>query len=184
LRRWSEDEPDWTDRLLESNLDLDNERLRAPLLRLAEELRHPGLASDALAELLLGQAAIELARHCAALKDPPAASGLSAWRLRLIDERLLEVRAPPTLDELARLCGLSPRQLTRGFRASRGASIGAHIAARRAEFAKRLLATDESLKSIAHSLGFASHSSFTAAFRRATGMTPRQFRQQLARKAR
>jgi AraC family transcriptional regulator len=184
LRRWTEDDPDWTDRLLQANLDLDNERLRAPLRRLAEELRHPGLASGALAELLLGQAAIELARHCDILRDAPAAGGLSASRLRLIDERLSDVRAPPTLDELAGLCGLSVRQLTRGFRASRGEPIGAYITARRAELAKRLLATDESLKAIAHSLGFASHSSFTSAFRRATGVTPRRFRQQLARKTR
>ena len=176
LRRWSEDDLAWTDRLLEAGLDVANPRLRATLLRLAEELRAPGLAGPAMAELLVGQATIELARHCAALQDGPARGGLAAWRLRLIDERLAEVRAPPTLDELAGLCGLSVRQLTRGFRASRGGTIGDHIAGKRAELAQRLLATDESLKAIAHTLGFASHSSFTSAFRRATGLTPRQFR--------
>lgn len=177
LRRWTEDELEWTDRLLESGLDLAAANLRAPLMRLAEELRAPGLAGAALAELLVGQVTIELARYCAGLKERPASGGLAAWRLRLIDERLSEVREPPTLDELAVLCNLSVRQLTRGFRASRGCPVGDHIAAKRAEFAKRLLASDESLKSIAHSLGFASHSSFTSAFRRATGETPRQFRQ-------
>lgn len=177
LRKWSEDELEWTDRLLETGLDVTNARLRAPLVRLAEELRAPGLAGPALTELLVGQVTIELARHCAAIKDSPASGGLAAWRLRLIEERLSQVREPPTLDELAGLCNLSVRQLTRGFRASRGAPIGDYIARTRADFAQRLLATDESLKSIAHSLGFASHSSFTSAFRRATGETPRQFRQ-------
>jgi AraC family transcriptional regulator len=177
LRRWSEGELGWTDRLLESGLDLSNANLRAPLMRLAEELRAPGLAGAALAELLVGQVTIELARHCAALKERPESGGLAAWRLRLIDERLSEVREPPTLDDLASLCNLSVRQLTRGFRASRCGTLGDHIAAKRAEFAKRLLATDEGLKTIAHCLGFASHSSFTSAFRRATGETPRQFRQ-------
>jgi AraC family transcriptional regulator len=181
LRRWSERELDWTDRLLEAGLDVANPRLRAALARLAEELRAPGLAGQAMAELLLGQVTIELARHCAAVEQAPARGGLAAWRLRRIDERLAEVRAPPTLEELAELCGLSVRQLTRGFRASRGGSIGDHIAERRAELAKRLLATDESLKAIAHTLGFASHSSFTSAFRRVAGMTPRQFRQQRGR---
>jgi AraC family transcriptional regulator len=181
LRRWSEDDLEWTDRLLESGLDVANPRLRAALLRLAEELREPGLGGPAMAELLMGQATIELARHCAALSAEPANGGLAAWRLRLIDERLAEVRAPPSLAELAGLCGLSVRQLTRGFRASRGGSIGEHVAARRAELAARLLANEESLKSIAHTLGFASHSSFTSAFRRATGATPKQFRQQRAR---
>jgi AraC family transcriptional regulator len=47
----------------------------------------------------------------------------------------------------------------------------------RLDNAKRLLATDQSVKAIAYSLGFASPSSFCFAFRRATGETPRQFRQ-------
>ena len=36
----------------------------------------------------------------------------------------------PSLAELAELCALSVRQLTRGFRASRGCSLGEHIAQR------------------------------------------------------
>ncbi|CAN7514766.1 helix-turn-helix transcriptional regulator [Phenylobacterium sp. LjRoot225] len=176
VRKWTEDELDWTDRLLEANLDVASSALRAPLLRLADELRHPGLAGAAMAELLMGQVTIELARHCAALKDAPASGGLAAWRLRLIDERLAQVGPPPGLDELAGLCALSVRQLTRGFRASRGRPLGEHIACQRAELAKRRLVGDESLKEIAHALGFASHSSFTSAFRRATGVTPREFR--------
>jgi AraC family transcriptional regulator len=81
-----------------------------------------------LAELLMGQVTIELARHCQALKDSPAAAGLAAWRLRRIDERLAEAGPPLSLDELAALCALSARQLTRGFRASRGRALGDHIA--------------------------------------------------------
>jgi AraC family transcriptional regulator len=73
------------------------------------------------------------------------------------------------------------RQLTRGFRANRGRSIGDHVAQCRLDNAKRLLATNESVKSIAYSLGFASPSSFCFAFRRATGETPRQFRQRTLR---
>jgi len=178
LRRWCEDELAWTDRLLETNLDVASAALRTPLLRLADELRHPGMASAAMAELLVGQVTIELARHCAGLKEGRAAGGLAAWRLKRIDERLAELGAPPTLDELAALCSLSVRQLTRGFRASRGCAIGDYVAARRAEAAKRLLAADESIKAVAHALGFATHSSFTSAFRKATGQTPRAFRQQ------
>ncbi|MBJ7442044.1 MAG: AraC family transcriptional regulator, partial [Sphingopyxis sp.] len=76
---------------------------------------------------------------------------------------------------------MSPRQLTRGFRASRGHSIGDHIAQTRIDMAKRHLATSESVKEIAFALGFASPSSFAFAFRRATGSTPRQFRQRQLR---
>jgi AraC family transcriptional regulator len=97
----------------------------------------------------------------------------------MIEERLREVRSPPTLTELAELCGLSIRQLTRGFRASRGCSIGDYIARTRMDNAKRLLGQGESIKSIAFSMGFGSPSGFCYAFRRATGSTPRQFRTQV-----
>jgi AraC family transcriptional regulator len=47
------------------------------------------------------------------------------------------------------------------------------------EQAKRRLATDESVKAIAYSLGFGSPSSFCFAFRRVTGDTPGEFRHRL-----
>jgi hypothetical protein len=54
---------------------------------------------------------------------------LAPWRMRLIEERLKEPCEAPTPVELAALCNLSGRQLTRGFRAScRGCSIGDHVA--------------------------------------------------------
>ena len=48
--------------------------------------------------------------------------------------------------------------------------------------AKRLLASDDSIKSIAFALGFVSPSSFSYAFGRATGITPLRFRQRQLRK--
>ena len=44
-------------------------------------------------------------------------------RLRLIDERLADDPSAPPLGELADLCDLSVRQLTRGFKVSRACSI-------------------------------------------------------------
>jgi AraC family transcriptional regulator len=181
LRQWFEGDLEWTDQRLEASLDIPDPNIRRLLLRLAEELRYPGFASEVLVELIAAQMAIELGRYCAAVKDGPATGGLAPWRLRLIEERLKEACGAPTLSELAGLCNLSVRQLTRAFRASRGRSIGDHVAHCRIDNAKRLLATDESVKSIAYSLGFASPSSFSFAFRRATGATPREFRQRVLR---
>lgn len=90
----------------------------------------------------------------------------------------------PSLSELASLCSLSVRQLARAFRASRGVSIGDHIAQCRIEHARRMLAGADSIKSIAYDLGFASPSSFSFAFRSATGQTPREFRSELPGRAR
>ncbi len=126
---------------------------------------------------VVGQLAIEVARFCEAVTDGPAVGGLASWRLRLIDERLHRYGSSPLLDELAELCGLSVRQLTRGFSASRGCTVGSYIASMRIEQAKRRLDTNESIKEIAGLLpGFPSPSAFSYAFRRATGSTPRQFR--------
>jgi AraC family transcriptional regulator len=179
LRQWFAGDLEWTDRRREAGLDIADANIRRLLLRLAEEMRSPGFASEALVELIAAQIAIELGRYCTAVHEGPATGGLARWRLRLIDERLREMRAAPTLSELATLCNLSVRQLTRAFRASRGHSIGDHVARCRIDNAKRLLATEESVKAIAYSLGFASASSFSFAFRSATGQTPREFRDAL-----
>jgi AraC family transcriptional regulator len=144
-------------------------------------MRHPGFAGKVMIELICAQIAIELGRYYASIKEGPATGGLAPWRLKLIDERLREVVEAPSLAELGSLCNLSVRQLTRGFRASRGRSIGEHVAQSRFDNAKRLLTTDQSVKTIAYRLGFASPSSFSFAFRRAIGETPRQFRHRVLR---
>ena len=178
IRKWFDDEHEWqwSDRRLEASLDIADANVRRLLLRLADELRHPGFAAAMLVELVVAQVVIELGRYYVPFGEIPATGELAPWRLRLIDERLREVQAMPTLDELASLCGLSVRQLTRGFRASRGCSVGEHIANHRVEHAKRLLAGDQSVKAIAYTLGFPSPSGFCLAFRRATGMTPGEYR--------
>jgi AraC family transcriptional regulator len=177
VRQWFEGELEWTDRRLEAGLDIPDDNVRRLLLRLADELRRPGFASVVLIELLVAQLAIELGRYCVTIKEGPSSGGLAPWRLRMIDERLREVREAPTLSELAALCNLSVRQLTRAFRKSRGRSIGDHVAQCRIDHAKRLLESCESIKAIAYSLGFGSPSSFSFAFRCATGQTPREFRE-------
>ena len=165
------------DQRLAATLDITSARLRSLLLRLGEELRHPGIAAERLAGFIGGQVAVELGRFCLEVAERPASGGLAGWRLRLIDERLAEEGPPPSLEDLARLCGLSVRQLTRGYKASRGCPVGDHIEQRRMEAAKRLLVAGESVKAAAFALGFASPSSFTFAFRRAVGTSPSQFRQ-------
>lgn len=176
MRKWLDGDLQWTDRRLEASLDITDATIRGLLLRLAEEMRHPGFASEMLVELIAGQLAIELARYFACFDKAPVSGKLASWRLQRIDERLREVRDVPTLDELAALCRLSVRQLTRGFRASRGCSIGDYVVNSRIDHAKRLLASDQSVKAVAYSLGFPSPSGFCFAFRRATGMTPGEFR--------
>lgn len=181
MSRWFNGELQWTNQRLAAGLDIRDANIRNLLLRLVQEARNPGFASDMLVELIAAQIAIELARYCSVSDEGQIFGGLASWRLRRIDERLQEVRAVPSLTELADLCQLSVRQLTRAFRASRGCSIGDYVANSRVEHAKRSLSTDQSIKAIAYSLGFSTPSSFCFAFRRATGQTPREFRNNVMR---
>ena len=176
--RWLDNGLEWTDRRLAGGLDIVQPEIRSCLLRLAAEVQHDGKASKELAQFIGAQLPIELARYLDAISHGPITGGLASWRLRLIDERLQQGGPPPSLCELAELCHVSVRQLTRGFRSSRGCTIGDHIAQTRIEMAKRALSSADSIKSIAFAMGFASPSGFAYAFGRATGFTPLQFRQQ------
>jgi AraC family transcriptional regulator len=181
LSDWMAPNSEWNDRCLEASLDIQNDNVRSLLVRLAQEVRYPGLASVELSELIAAQMVIEIGRYFSRLGDIPISGGLAPWRLRLIDDYLRDASAPPALAELARLCKLSVRQLTRGFRVSRGCSIGDYLAIHRIDHAKALLGAGQSVKEVAYALGFSSPSSFCYAFRRTTGVTPREFLKRSAR---
>ena len=179
IRDWFGDELRRQGRQYEASLDITDTSVRNLLLRLAQELRQPGFASTTMVESMAVQLAVELGRHFINVADNSATQRLAPWRLRLIDARLHDDEQLPTLSELAALCDLSVRHLTRSFRASRGCSIGDYLANHRIEHARQLLASELSIKAIAYSLGFASPSGFCSAFRRAVGMTPGEFRASL-----
>jgi len=173
---WLDREMEWTDTRLQSTLNISSQKIRNLVFQIGEEVRFPGFAGDTLIELLAGQVTIELSRFLMGIEEEKNRGGLSEIRLRLIDDRLADDSSPPSLSELAELCNLSVRQLTRAFRISRGRSIGKYIAEHRLEHAKRLLAAGLSVKSVAYSTGFSAPSNFTAAFVRDTGETPRNYR--------
>jgi AraC family transcriptional regulator len=172
--------PDFDERFLVLTLDIRDVNVRHLLLRLADEIRHPGFASRILVEAIATQLGVELLRSGAALPERSDCGGLAPWQLRRIEERLMEVREPPTLRDLATLCGTSVRQLTRSFRAVRGCSVGRYVSERQLVHARRLLGAGGSIAEIAATLGFSSTSNFCFAFRRASGMTPGQYRQALS----
>ena len=178
---WLDSKLEWTDSRLQGSLDIVNSGIRSLLCKIVGEIRNPGFASETMVELMVGQAAVELSRHLLRLDDRKRKAGLAPWCLKRIDERLADGGAPPALAELAALCNLSVRHLTRAFRCSRGRSIGSYIAEQRIDQAKRLLALGLRVKSVAHATGFTAASNFAAAFLRATGETPRQYRRRTSR---
>lgn len=176
---WLDEELVWTDSRLQASLDITSPTIRNLLSRLREELRTPGLAGRAMLEALAAQVAIELMRFCHGIGEGRVRGGLAPWMLRRIDERLAQPGPAPSLSELAKLCGLSVRHLSRAFRVSRGHSIGSCIVEASIDQARRALAGGECVKSVAYAMGFNSPSNFSSAFRRATGETPRQYQQRV-----
>ena len=171
-----DDIPALNDWHLVSSLDIRDAKIRGLMLRLAEETRQPGFAGEMLADLIARQMAIEMFRLGGTITERQTRGGLAAWQLKRIDERLRQVGKAPDLAELAALCRLSVRQLTRAFRVSRDCSLGTYVAQSQMDQAKALLTAEESVTSIAQALGFSSTSNFCVAFRRAVGMAPGDFR--------
>jgi AraC-like DNA-binding protein len=88
---------------------------------------------------------------------------------------------PLSLNEAARLCHLSPAYFSRRFTAIFRCGFSDYVTAYRLHLASREIATTaKPLAEIAYTLGFCSHSHFTAQFRRRFGLSPRQYRTRLA----
>lgn len=162
-------------RQIEGIIDVVDPVIPGLIRRMAAEARAPDFGSEILLEAFGVQLAVELERYLGGRLSEIGTGGLAAWRLNLIDERLDDIASPPTLAELAALCRISVRQLARGFRASRQNSIGGHIAAKRLENAKGLLAQGQTVARVASAVGFTSSSSFCSAFRKRTGLSPREY---------
>ena len=96
----------------------------------------------------------------------------------MIDERW---RENPTLDGIARACGLNRTKLTRGFRSMFACSVSDAIAERRLGGARQmLLATDLPIASVGYRCGYLNNASFARAFARRFGEAPSQLRAQRA----
>jgi AraC family transcriptional regulator len=176
MQRWLDDDFGPAQQLIDASLNVSNEVIEQAMLKMANEVCNPGFAADVMVEALAMQVAVELRRHYRQPYIPAVSGGLAPSRLRQIDERLNSSDTPPSLSELGQICGLSVRQLSRGFLVSRAVSVGQYVARHRLGRAKLLLSRDRSVKQVASQLGFTSPASFCAAFRKATGLTPSTYR--------
>lgn len=108
--------------------------------------------------------------------------GLAAWQQRIVTSHIEDHLAEPIpLATLAELVGLSTYHFCRAFKQSFGIPPHRYHTSRRIDRAKALLATPApSVTSIGLMVGFSETSSFTAAFRKATGLTPTAYHRSLA----
>jgi AraC-like DNA-binding protein len=95
---------------------------------------------------------------------------------RVAEALLVDPSDNRTLAAWGRTVGASERTLMRAFRAGTGLGFQEWRTRARLTLALRLLLTDASVTSIASSVGYATTSSFCAAFHRAMGAPPTAFR--------
>ncbi|MEE2944754.1 MAG: GlxA family transcriptional regulator [Pseudomonadota bacterium] len=90
--------------------------------------------------------------------------------IRLMEDHIAE---PLTLEQIAKLCGMSARQLQRHFQTDLGRSVVQHYTRVRLHKAEELLRQSRlSITEIAFAAGFTSQSNFARAFRHAYGQSP------------
>jgi len=133
---------------------------------------------EALGRLLVH----ELTRTHDRTPAAPVRGGLAAWQQRIVVEHIEKhLSDTPQLAQLAELVRLSPQHFCRAFKQSLGQPPLRYHGLRRVERAKQMLAqTDHPVTEVGLALGYSETSSFTAAFRRATGFTPTGYRRTLA----
>jgi len=116
------------------------------------------------------------------LRKGAVRGGLAAWQQRIVACHIEDHLAEPIpLATLAELVGLSTYHFCRAFKQSFGIPPHRYHTSRRIERAKALLTKPApSVTSIGLTLGFSDTSSFTATFRKATGLTPTAYHRSLA----
>ena len=148
--------------------------------RLLGESMTKAYASKTYAEALATELGVHLLRNYCVTNGVAAdhAYGLPIYKLRRATEFIEEnLREDLTLDRISEVLAMSPGHFAHAFKTTTGLAPHHYVVERRIDRAKGLLRKSElPIAEIAHRVGFRNQSHFSFAFRRATGVTPRQFR--------
>lgn len=171
--------PPWTVLRADARPRLGPLALTAGLME--QEIRNAGPGTDTLVQALLDTAFTYALREITvergqagpgwshAVRDPQVRRALT-----LMHERSAH---PWTLDDLAQQAGLSRTALAERFRDAMGDTPLNHLRVLRMQRAMRLLTeTDQKLEAVAAAVGYQDAFSFSKAFKRAVGESPKAFR--------
>jgi AraC family transcriptional regulator len=150
---------------------------------LKAEVLSGGLAGNLYVESLRNLLAVHLLRNHT--RDPVqpkvAAVHLEGLKLKQLKDYIEDHLAEDLpIATLAALIPISPFHFARAFKAALGEPPHRYVMQRRIERAKMLLSVMRlSVAEVSYQTGFSSQSHFTAQFRKAIGMTPKQFRESI-----
>lgn len=112
-------------------------------------------------------------------EDSTAKCGLNRGEIERIHhaQHILRnnLQNPPTLVNLARQVGLNDRKLKEGFRQVFNTTVFGYLTQQRMDEARQLLAQQRSVAAVAATVGYASPTAFSGAFRRKFGVTPKAY---------
>jgi len=179
----AQDEPASAEIPLAPRLFFEDQALACTARKLEALIENPDAGNRLYFEALAVVLAHELMRING---GPPSArspvrGGLAAWQQRIVFDYIEEnLTQQIPLATLAALVRLSPHYFCRAFKQSFRVPPHRYHSSRRIEHAKMLLARPAcSVTEIGLALGFSTTSAFTAAFRKAAGRTPTEYRRSL-----
>jgi AraC family transcriptional regulator len=160
--------------------DLSTARVAWVVGRLYYELR----AHDSTRTLAIESLGVELGTQLADTKEREdtraSASRAPLWIGRVREALHAAGRVTPSLAELARMAGVTPVAVIKGFRRHIGRTPGVYLRDLRLANARRALADDtRPLSVVALDAGFYDQSHFSRAFRAAAGISPQAYRRVL-----
>lgn len=156
------------------------EQLALAILEIMREEPDPSSALyvDELVHAMVGRLVRIYTENGRSSRTGPERKVLNCGEMRrvrdLVEEHLAE---DLSLETIAGVVGVSPRSLSRACLRQWGTTVHQYVLSRRVERAKNLLlSTDLTITSIALDTGFSSQSHLATAFRRVTGLTPKNYR--------
>jgi len=147
-------------------------------LYLVEKLCGHEVAVQTAKALLMSMPRVHQAGYAVLPLSPPHGDD----RIRIVESYVQEnFQRAHANENLAQLAGMSERTLLRRFKAATGKVPAAYLQAVRIEAAKQMLERDDiAVQAISLAVGYEDVSFFRTLFKRATGMTPAEYRTRFA----